>query len=137
MRLQLATGQAAQYDAITFNFGLHDLGNLTADVETYSKQLAAIAERERAKLLRAQAPRPGAEAVSATPRASALAAGGAAGPGAGAARAAPAPAVLSHRARGADGDEGPPPSAEVLVSEPAFDAQECAEILRPTLGPRL
>jgi hypothetical protein len=40
--------------AISFNFGLHDLSNKTADVETYSKQLGAIADRllkTKAKLL--------------------------------------------------------------------------------------
>jgi lysophospholipase L1-like esterase len=43
--LQLANGQAAHYDVITFNFGLHDLGNTTADLATYSKQLSDIADR--------------------------------------------------------------------------------------------
>ena len=40
--------------AISFNFGLHDLSNTTADVATYSKQLSMIADRLRqtkAKLL--------------------------------------------------------------------------------------
>lgn len=43
--LQLATGEDAHYDVITFNFGLHDLGNTTADLATYTKQLSAIADR--------------------------------------------------------------------------------------------
>jgi|TARA_B110000208_G_scaffold131433_1_gene159299 hypothetical protein len=43
--LQLATGDPAHYDAITFNFGLHDLGNKTSDVSTYVAQLSGIADR--------------------------------------------------------------------------------------------
>lgn len=43
--LRLATGEAAHYDVITFNFGLHDLGNTTTDVATYTTQLSAIADR--------------------------------------------------------------------------------------------
>jgi lysophospholipase L1-like esterase len=52
--LQLASGAPALYDAISFNFGLHDLGNTTADLETYTKQLSEIADRllqTKAKLL--------------------------------------------------------------------------------------
>lgn len=52
--LNLATGEPARYDAITFNFGLHDLGNTTADVQVYTQQLGAIADRllaTKAKLL--------------------------------------------------------------------------------------
>ena len=52
--LRLATGAPAHYDAISFNFGLHDLGNSTADVATYQAQLEAIADRllsTNAKLL--------------------------------------------------------------------------------------
>lgn len=43
--LQLATGAPAHYDAISFNFGLHDLGNKPSDIATYTKQLEAIADR--------------------------------------------------------------------------------------------
>jgi hypothetical protein len=52
--LQLATGAPARYDAISFNFGLHDLGNRPSDISTYAAQLAAIADRlvkTKAKLL--------------------------------------------------------------------------------------
>ena len=37
--LKLATGAPAHYDAISFNFGLHDLGNTTENLATYTKQL--------------------------------------------------------------------------------------------------
>ena len=43
--LKLATGAPAKYDAISFNFGLHDLGNTTANLASYDKQLTAIADR--------------------------------------------------------------------------------------------
>jgi len=52
--LTLATGAPAAYDAITFNFGLHNLGNKTADVALYTSQLGAVADRlvrTKAKLL--------------------------------------------------------------------------------------
>ena len=48
------TGAPARYDAISFNFGLHDLGNRPSDISTYAAQLAAIADRlvkTKAKLL--------------------------------------------------------------------------------------
>ena len=52
--LRLANGESADFDVITFNFGLHDLGNTSADLSTYTTQLSAIADRllqTKAKLL--------------------------------------------------------------------------------------
>lgn len=43
--LRLADGTPAQYDAISFNFGLHDLGNKSSDLATYKAQLTAITTR--------------------------------------------------------------------------------------------
>jgi hypothetical protein len=43
--LHTAAGELAHFDLITFNFGLHDLGNLTSDIATYEQQLTAITDR--------------------------------------------------------------------------------------------
>lgn len=43
--LTTASGEAVNYDVISFNFGLHDLGNTTADLQTYKTQLTAITDR--------------------------------------------------------------------------------------------
>ena len=43
--LRLANGQPAHYDAISFNFGLHNLANTRVALETYREQLDAIADR--------------------------------------------------------------------------------------------
>lgn len=43
--LRLATGDVAQWDLITFNFGLHNLANDTASLEMYTAQLTNITTR--------------------------------------------------------------------------------------------